>query len=516
MPSLARVTKAWMLVGTRRSSCASGRATKIRRASKSNASDASVATPIVAWASGVVIGATMSGWTRARARTTPAQSMASRAMTDKGNEASAGTRPLGAAAERARAGANAASASASSRCHPRRTRSPKWSTGATATRVASAASAHKAPAMISVAASPPGTGTVPESNAKTDHDDETDSREGGREIAGTSEDSRTSRGPDVPRDEGAPGAPTCRRELAGPFGSPFGCRTWPGPVDGGKVREPHRPSVRDERNAEVTGCDADVAERPYAQRGAIAQDRRDTGVAGGRRFTRDEEVQAITAGTMQIQRRVVSPTESTLDRADGRVTHRLDEVVDGVRCEYRPCFEQDEDCIVVNVRGERGDRRGHTVGTGHHDRAADAGREVGDRDPTGRLAASVVDEHHARERWIERQDTALERVLGATRAEHRNDRRGSRPVVRTRRRLTGRTGPEKKCAETDPGEELDDEQSARGQRRGLDHGRDAPDQIRDDTDREQRKPSSRHMEGPLLPRGLTVVRPKADITAARC
>ncbi len=48
MLSLARVTNARMLVGTRRSSRASGRATKIRSASKSNASDASVATPIVA------------------------------------------------------------------------------------------------------------------------------------------------------------------------------------------------------------------------------------------------------------------------------------------------------------------------------------------------------------------------------------------------------------------------------------------------------------------------------------
>ncbi len=294
-----------------------------------------------------------------------------------------------------------------------------------------------------------------------DHDDETDTREGGREIAGTSEDSRTSRGSDVPRDEGAPGAPTRRRELAGPFGSPFGCRTWPGAVYGGKVREARRPSVRDERNAEVTGCDADVAECPDAQRGAIAQDRRDAGVAGGRRFTRDEEVQAITAGTVQIQRRVVSPTESTLDRADGRVPHRFDEVVDRVRCKHRSCFEQDEDCIVVNVRGEGGDRRGHAVGTGHDDRATDAGREVGDRDPTGRLAASVVDEHHARQRWIERQDAALERVLGVTRAEHRDDRRGSRPVVGPLGRLTGRTGPQQKCAEADPGEQFDDEQSRR-------------------------------------------------------
>ena len=212
MPSLARVTNARMLVGTRKSSRASGSATKIRRASKSNASDASVATPIVARASGVVIGATRSGWTRARARTTPAQSMASRAKTDKGNEASARTRPLGVAAERARAGANAASSVRIQPVPPQADAIPKWSTGATATRVASAASAHKAPTMISVHGEPARNRDGAREQCEDDHDDETDSHEGRREIAGPSEDSRTSRGADVPRDERAPGTPARRRE----------------------------------------------------------------------------------------------------------------------------------------------------------------------------------------------------------------------------------------------------------------------------------------------------------------
>ena len=97
-----------------------------------------------------------------------------------------------------------------------------------------------------------------------------------------------------------------------------------------------------------------------------------------------------------MQRRAVGPADGALYRADRRVAHGLEEPVDGGGREHRSGLDQNEDGVVVDVRGERDEGRGHAFGLGHDHRAVCGGREVVDRDPTGRFATTVVDEQHLR------------------------------------------------------------------------------------------------------------------------
>ena len=135
--------------------------------------------------------------------------------------------------------------------------------------------------------------------------------------------------------------------------------------------------------------------------------------------------------------------------------------------------------------------------------------------PVGRGGPSSTSTTGPRALDRETRRCARERVLGATRAEHRNDRRGSRPVVRPARETDGPDWS---------GAEMRRNRSRRAVRRRAERPRPASGsgsrcvtrqiRIRHDTDREQRKPSSRHTEGPLLSPRPHRARRKADVTAA--
>ena len=119
-------------------------------------------------------------------------------------------------------------------------------------------------------------------------------------------------------------------------------------------------------------------------------------LTGGGSFTRDEEAHALTARSIRVQCRAVRPADGALHRADRRVAHGLEEPVDGGGREHGTGLDQNEDGVVVDVRGERVDCRGHAFGFGHDHCAVRAGREIVDRDPAGGFATTVVDEQQLR------------------------------------------------------------------------------------------------------------------------
>ena len=263
-------------------------------------------------------------------------------------------------------------------------------------RVASAANAQSTPLTASVAPSEPGTGTVPESNAKHDQPERADACERRGDVAAVGDDSHPGGRAEVAGEERAPRATALGRELVRPEGSPFDGRCGRTAIHGGRGREPRRPSVRIECDAEVARCRDDVAQCAHPQCGAIAGDRRDTRVAGGGSFTRVEEIHALTTRGVRVQGRAVGPADGALHRADRRVAQGLEERVDGGGREHRSGLDQDEHGVVVDVRGERDDGRGHAFGLGHDDRTVCGGREVVDGDPIVRFATAVVDEQHLR------------------------------------------------------------------------------------------------------------------------